>query len=390
MKKTIYLHIGYHKTGTTAIQQSLYNHHELLKEQGYFYPIMGGKIGHHNIAWELQSMWKFSASEGNLQDLLVEIKQNPNSSVIISSERLSRLTRDQIEKLAHAFMNYDVKVIVYLRRQDQLLQSIWSQTVKNGKEKRSFAIWLDEMVFNYAEDNPAYKNSEHKLNYSLTITEWAEVFGEENIRVRVYDKLIKNILKDFLTACDMQDMSWVPEPDRNNVSPSIKTLETIRLISNPLLSLPQDILRGSAYPNLIQKMRIQANELGWNTEKLNLVTPEIYSQIIDPLTESNNEVAHKYLGRNTLFVDDPVSDEISSFDIKSLNVEELIEVLSPALEEIVYQASLVSRSEVIKHRARQSQEFPEISDFLIRHPRLSNYLEKIIRRLGTNLSEADK
>jgi len=384
MKKKIYLHIGYHKTGTTAIQTTLFDHQRLLEKQGYYYPTSSiSSIAHHNIAWELQSHQKFNVSDGSLQQLILEIDQTTSSSIIISSEEFSRLTHNQIQKLAQAFMKYNVTIIVYLRRQDQLLQSIWAQTVKDGKQKRSFDAWLEKSVFKYIGDDPIYKNARHKLNYALATKEWAEAFGENNIRVRVYDKSIKNILKDFLTACDMQDTSWVPDPARNNVSPSIKTLETIRLISNSLNSLPKNVKHDTTYVTLFQSIRDQANALGWNTEKLNLITPEIYSQIMEPLTESNNQVAQKYLGRDTLFVDDSVPDAASSFDIESLNAKELLEVFSPALEGIIYQASNVSRSDMIKQQIIVlSHKLPKISNLISRYPRLSNYLKTIIRRFS--------
>ena len=37
-KKTIYLHIGVSKTGTTSIQRFLYKNRELLKDKGILYP----------------------------------------------------------------------------------------------------------------------------------------------------------------------------------------------------------------------------------------------------------------------------------------------------------------------------------------------------------------
>ena len=39
-QKTIYLHIGMPKTGSTSIQLFLYNNRELLEKQGIFYPVI--------------------------------------------------------------------------------------------------------------------------------------------------------------------------------------------------------------------------------------------------------------------------------------------------------------------------------------------------------------
>ena len=43
--KTLYLHIGVHKTGSTSIQDFLFKNANLLENQGYFYP-KGGSYFH--------------------------------------------------------------------------------------------------------------------------------------------------------------------------------------------------------------------------------------------------------------------------------------------------------------------------------------------------------
>lgn len=51
--KTIYLHIGIGKTGTSAIQQGLYNNRKKLYEAGFYFPVTGlaeNNVGHHRLA----------------------------------------------------------------------------------------------------------------------------------------------------------------------------------------------------------------------------------------------------------------------------------------------------------------------------------------------------
>lgn len=57
MTKSIYIHIGPHKTGTTTLQFSLFLNKDKLKKNGILYPdsgIISAKLpGHHNLAWEI-------------------------------------------------------------------------------------------------------------------------------------------------------------------------------------------------------------------------------------------------------------------------------------------------------------------------------------------------
>lgn len=54
MKKTLYIHAGTHKTGTTAIQKFLSANRDLLAKNGYLYP--GTDQGHHDVARELKKI----------------------------------------------------------------------------------------------------------------------------------------------------------------------------------------------------------------------------------------------------------------------------------------------------------------------------------------------
>ncbi len=56
--KTVYLHIGTHRTGSTSIQRFMANAEEALAEQGIIYPKTGrpdtdwtNQYGHHELAW---------------------------------------------------------------------------------------------------------------------------------------------------------------------------------------------------------------------------------------------------------------------------------------------------------------------------------------------------
>src|SRR5699024_12805516 len=48
---TVYLHIGAHKTGTTALQYFLWNNRKRLRKEGYLYPKLGlGGYSHGVLA----------------------------------------------------------------------------------------------------------------------------------------------------------------------------------------------------------------------------------------------------------------------------------------------------------------------------------------------------
>ena len=52
MSKRVVAHVGFHKTGTTALQESFAETREELKALGVTYPDFGQKA-HHRAAWSL-------------------------------------------------------------------------------------------------------------------------------------------------------------------------------------------------------------------------------------------------------------------------------------------------------------------------------------------------
>ena len=55
--KRLIIHPGFHKSGTTALQESFALNRALLREHGILYPRIGTKA-HHRVAWALtQRPW---------------------------------------------------------------------------------------------------------------------------------------------------------------------------------------------------------------------------------------------------------------------------------------------------------------------------------------------
>ena len=389
-KRKLYLHIGYHKTGTTAIQACLAENKRLFLKHGYHYPQIDPndeeRHHHHNIAWQVRNHKRYSPQDGKIDDLLREIERVRAPRVIISSEEFSQSNLPEIRKLAQVFEAYDVTVIVYLRRQDQYLQAVWAQGVKSGKQYDRFTDWLEKKVFEQAISGTPTKDRRSiwvRLNYWQTIADWASVFGEGNIRVRPYERsqLPPNILVDFLQTCDLEDTQWVPDTDQRNVTASLKTLETIRYI---LAKLKYEIGEDDRFRALFTaRLREKAEELGWNDQKMNLITPEIYQRIMCHFTESNQKIARLYLNRDELFLEDFVEKPITTFDINDLTADEAMAFVGPAFAETLYYATYGAPEFEPRWNSTLSQS---LNKFRVRYLHPSRTLSKIYRRIFRSMT----
>ncbi|MFM8329186.1 MAG: hypothetical protein ACKN80_02965, partial [Actinomycetales bacterium] len=94
MKKLI-IHVGFHKSGTTALQESFHLNRKELEKHGVSYPEFGHKA-HHRLAWSLsQKPWGWAKRGGELESTKLWekaaafIEKDKAQTVIISSEFFS-------------------------------------------------------------------------------------------------------------------------------------------------------------------------------------------------------------------------------------------------------------------------------------------------------------
>ena len=324
-KKKLILHIGLHKTGTTSIQHGLFTNRKLLAEHGVLYPTTGlHPHGQHNLTWEIKQDDRFNAKLGTWQDFYQEAQAFAGNMILISCEDYCTMNPEQQARVPLFLKDFDVTVVVYLRNQTSLLPSTYAQLAKSGRQVGDFATWLKQKSLNV----PRY-------HYDQLIASWEQIFGAERIRVGILEEAsaYPSILTHFLTVCSLPLVDIAMEqPPRKNISPSYQTVETIRQMAAAL--------HGYGYPfaairPIAHSLMAHAQHSGWNTEKLQLLTEDTYQQIVDHFHESNQRVAQKYFGRDTLF--EPREQEFTAPEQRQYKITEFTEALTHMYEQVIEQ-----------------------------------------------------
>lgn len=196
-KKTLYLHVGMDKTGTSAIQSFLHkNKDKLLSEANILYPKTGmwNDYSHHVFAFSCMEMHGYTLSD--FDELCAELQDEMKGadSVLLSSECLFKLpTKNPGFESFFRFVNdnfAEVKVIIYLRRQDKWVISRHKHSVISGQE-----LSIEMLCEPYFCD------------YKQYIDKWAEHFDKRNIIVRPYEKSSftgGDIFSDFMTVLGIE------------------------------------------------------------------------------------------------------------------------------------------------------------------------------------------
>lgn len=190
----VVVHIGMKKTGSTAIQNFLQKNSHMLAEHDLIFPGENThkrkrnesyrNAGHGPIIQALSS-----GVYGALHALREEIARSDAQRVILSSENLFFASPTVIERLALALQGVKVKVVVYLRRRDQWLESVYGEDISGGNGKCT------------AEFKDYCAASAKQLDYLTLVNRWSEYFGKEAICIRPYEACRSkplNVVGDFL------------------------------------------------------------------------------------------------------------------------------------------------------------------------------------------------
>jgi hypothetical protein len=189
------LHIGPQKTGSTALQRSLHDHRDELREHGAVYPgpgirsrlALGAGLGYPTPIGgkrPKKELWDKFLADVNSPDARV---------VCISSEAFGRAPDKQIRRTVAALGGDLPHVLLVARRFDRLLPSQWQQRIK-ARVSMSYDEWLHLVLGPPLPDDPTWRNVWVPHDSVDLATRWGARVGRENVTVLVTDDSDRSLL----------------------------------------------------------------------------------------------------------------------------------------------------------------------------------------------------
>lgn len=193
---TVYLHIGLPKTGTTVLQYFLYNNADILSQHGIAYPDFGLRYKNESAHLSFRKNGRFliapNTSNGKRDfsrpadeyaptlDKIAELGKTYDR-ILISDEGIWKISKKRENfwsdlKSDLTDRGLDLKLIVYLRRQDSFVQSMYAQRVKETKKPFTFEEYL------------ASEASDWPLDFKERLDYISGIVGKEAMIVRIYEK----------------------------------------------------------------------------------------------------------------------------------------------------------------------------------------------------------
>lgn len=189
------LHIGPHKTGTTAMQSAMFAKQRELLRHGVLY---AGTVRHSMpavfaVTNRPQMIGQATPTMQDWEVLVDEITASTAARSVISSEFFADASDKAIARIARD-LGPRTHVVVTLRPLAHLLASQWQQYVQNGL-RAGYSEWLDGMFRRppYTKPNPTFWR---RHRHDALIERWAAVVGPENVTAIVLDRSDRSFVFD--------------------------------------------------------------------------------------------------------------------------------------------------------------------------------------------------
>lgn len=187
----IIIHIGTEKTGTTSIQKCLSENRQVLLEHNIVYPHIGKRGDAHfdlvnaihpldNNGRHMEFLPPVTHEANFFWDKLAEvIEKNKGKTIVLSAEHFSSRLRHKGLGFMKAFfekIKIQPEILVYLRPQDEYIESSYSTQIKSGDSKEFKVIFS------------SYRQQPFRYDYMKLLDLWSEYFGKKSIKVIPYQK----------------------------------------------------------------------------------------------------------------------------------------------------------------------------------------------------------
>ncbi|KUP93554.1 hypothetical protein [Tritonibacter horizontis] len=250
--KTLVLHIGDHKTGSTTIQYAFAGKRANLAGRQIRYP---GTLSHNSLRAQVDALSQRGPArkqaEAWLKRTADSFAASPADTLLLSAETLDGADPQRVKSMIDRFFAPvidELRIAAYVRPHAPRVLSSFATQIKSGR----FSSTL--------EDFHRLTFKQERLLYLPRFNRWRETFGSAfRLRPMIRDRLVqKSVLDDFIThMLDSTDYRLKPLPAANS--------------SLPLRDLMRLKLFQSCQGHLTQKER---HTLGWEFMRLAGLQPD--------------------------------------------------------------------------------------------------------------------
>lgn len=303
--KTLYLHIGTPKTGTTSIQYFCCQNRAVFEKKGYCYPefpyTYAGRSRRRNglfltaPCYDENQVRQKDREKQIFREGLATVAQlfQQYDNIILSDEGiwwavtshrkgLWKQLREESKRIG-----YTIKVIVYFRRQDKFTDSLWNQRIKRSYYTNG------TNALTWEEFSGDYRRFLFP-DYYAGVKRIASFFGHDNVIVRRFDRrefLGGSLQADFLNAVGLElTDEFALDEESSNLNLRIEgNLLEIRRIGNQIPKTRREHVQ-------MGEIIFACSELARTDYPCGTMSAEEAREFMAQFEEGNRKLAEEFIG----------------------------------------------------------------------------------------------
>lgn len=263
-KKTVYIHVGYPKTGTTTFQKHFFPKIEEIQYLGKF----DGEDKLFLFDQKVIDAMIFKKSDEidfeNIRHLLENvILENrvllSEESILFNSLRASYYDEryiivrpeDVATNIRKVFdeKKYDVKILISIRRQDEMLTSLYAQSYTHYYSKQPQTNTFAKFYHLFTDKTGREHPFQTALDYDRTVSQYQALFGTDNVHLLVFEALKEQPEAFYRRLCEIleidpgkyQDIAIKKQENRRSTEEKYKKTQELTLLEK-LYALRQKYL----------------------------------------------------------------------------------------------------------------------------------------------------
>jgi len=285
--KTLYLHIGTHRTATSSTQSFMHTNSDALAARGVLYPF---RTPRHMALFDaiFSGRKEVSAVAQDIEARAAKRRYKMHT-VVLSDEDICM--RADLSRLAEFRETFNVKVVFALRRQDLWLESWYLQNIKWQWNRKLSHCTLAEFM--------ERRGQFHWVDYNAYVGQLEAVFGRENVLPYVFEKeqMPEGPVAAFAQQIGLGSLDGLTPAPHVNSSHSPMVSEFMRCL--PLDEAPPH------YRSKLEKACWMLDETlvksQADTSSL-LISHDLRQSILAEHAPGNRALAQRYFGRDELFL----------------------------------------------------------------------------------------
>lgn len=273
-RKRVLIHAGWHKTGSTAVQDWCFANAKDLASSGIRYPTGPALYlnGHHQVPWGLGVYHPYKTPNFRSLDFVKAELLKTRDHLILSSEDFEFMPERGVSDLKEVLSDCDVKILIFARNVIDYINADYQQNVRNLEDR--FKYNLPTFCFMY--------NMHDRMNYFKLLNKWFHYFGAENVKVIPYGETGKSVIDHVKEEIGIGEISG---------SKNIVSNKSLRPVSVRTLQVCNAMYEKKYHIDIVQTLHDLEQD---SDTDYTLISPEIYDEFLRRIKPNFQKIEEKF------------------------------------------------------------------------------------------------